>query len=203
MVVLERPSAPCLQSKDEIRSVAGSGETEDIPGLGQYDDFQTIDWQRDLAKDRMRHRYLTKHKKDSVLDFIKSTHDAWSGWLCVFLVGLAAGEASRGNLQPSNTQPALMPVYIDFGLFETVAGTVASVIDIGTTWMTDLKYGICPEAFWLDREQCCWSSNRTQFDESCSQVRHPSLHVGAILIDCHRSVFEEMSHYGVSSVHLH
>ena len=67
------------------------GETEDIPGLGQYDDFQTIDWQRDLARDRMRHRYIVKHKKDSVWDFIKAAHDAWSGWLCVFLVGLAAG----------------------------------------------------------------------------------------------------------------
>lgn len=66
-------------------------EPEDIPGLGQYDDFQTIDWQRDLARDRMRHRYIVKHKKDSFWDFIKSAHDAWSGWLCVFLVGLAAG----------------------------------------------------------------------------------------------------------------
>ena len=29
---------------------------EDIPGLGQYDDFHTIDWQRDIARDRTRHR---------------------------------------------------------------------------------------------------------------------------------------------------
>lgn len=50
-------------------------------------------------------------------------------------------------------------------------GTVASIVDIGTTWMTDLKYGICPEAFWLDREQCCWSSNQTAFGfDNCSQV---------------------------------
>ena len=27
-----------------------------IPGLGQYDDFHTIDWQRDIARDRTRHR---------------------------------------------------------------------------------------------------------------------------------------------------
>jgi len=50
-------------------------------------------------------------------------------------------------------------------------GAVASFIDIGTTWMTDLKYGICPEAFWFDREQCCWSSNETSFSDNCSQVR--------------------------------
>ncbi len=38
----------------------GAVGTEDdlggVPGLGQYDDFHTIDWQRDIARDRMRHR---------------------------------------------------------------------------------------------------------------------------------------------------
>lgn len=34
-------------------------ESEEIlpAGIGQYDDFHTIDWQRDLARDRKRHRY--------------------------------------------------------------------------------------------------------------------------------------------------
>lgn len=55
------------------------------------------------------------------------------------------------------------------GLF---TGVVAGVIDIGASWMSDLKYGICPEAFWLNQEQCCWSSNETEsFDPgNCSQV---------------------------------
>jgi len=64
----------------------GVGEnSEDIPGIGQYDDFQTIDWQRDLARDRMHHRYITKHKGDSFLSALKAAHDAWSGWVCVLL----------------------------------------------------------------------------------------------------------------------
>lgn len=117
----------------------GPGEnSEDIPGIGQYDDFQTIDWQRDLARDRMHHRYITKHKGDSFFSAFKAAHDAWSGWVCVLLVGIAVG-------------------------------AVASFVDIGTTWMTDLKYGICPEAFWFDREQCCWSSNQTTLIDNCSQ----------------------------------
>ena len=67
-------------------SPAAVGEnSEDIPGLGQYDDFQTIDWQRDLARDRMHHRYITKRKEDSVLSACKAAHDAWSGWVCVLL----------------------------------------------------------------------------------------------------------------------
>lgn len=74
--------------ENESRSVAspaGSGEpAEDlIPGIGQYDDFQTIDWQRDLARDRMHHRYVTKRKEDSILSAVKAAHDAWSGWVCV------------------------------------------------------------------------------------------------------------------------
>lgn len=117
-----------------------SAESDDIPGIGQYDDFHTIDWQRDIARDRMRHRYIVKKKHDSIWDLIKGAHDAWSGWLCVLLVGLFTGVA-------------------------------AGVIDIGASWMTDLKFGICPQAFWLNKEQCCWSYNETTFDgENCSQV---------------------------------
>lgn len=69
----------------------GGGGGDDIPGLGQYEDFHTIDWQRDIARDRMRHRFIVKKRGDSILDLIKGAHDAWSGWLCVLLVGLCSG----------------------------------------------------------------------------------------------------------------
>ena len=61
------------------------------PGIGQYDDFHTIDWLRDIARDRMRHRQVVKKRQDSYLDYLKGAHDAWSGWVCVFLVGVATG----------------------------------------------------------------------------------------------------------------
>ncbi|ENN75556.1 hypothetical protein HUJ04_004103 [Dendroctonus ponderosae] len=123
-------------------SVSYSGTTDtagDIPGIGQYDDFHTIDWQRDIARDRMRHRHIVKKKQDSFWNLLEGAHDAWSGWLCVLLVGLCTG-------------------------------AVAGVIDIGASWMTDLKFGICPQAFWLNREQCCWS-NETSFETgNCTQA---------------------------------
>lgn len=51
-----------------------------------------------------------------------------------------------------------------------VAGTVAGVIDIGTGWAKDLKEGICVSAFYLNKEQCCWSSNDTIFEGAhCSK----------------------------------
>jgi chloride channel 3/4/5 len=109
------------------------------PGIGQYDDFHTIDWQRDVARDRNRHRSILKKKGDSWFEYINATHDAWSGWLCVSLVGITAG-------------------------------AVAGVIDIGAGWMKDLKEGICQDVFYLNREQCCWSSNDTVFEGfTCKQ----------------------------------
>ena len=53
----------------------------------------------------------------------------------------------------------------------TVTGVCAAVVDIGATWMSDLKEGVCIDAFWLNREHCCWASNDTSFDsERCPQV---------------------------------
>ncbi|XP_073840234.1 chloride channel protein 3 [Musca autumnalis] len=126
---------------DSLDGLSFYGSTEphdDIPGIGQYDDFHTIDWQRDIARDRMRHRYIVKKRQDSLWDLVKGAHDAWSGWLCVLLVGIAAG-------------------------------CVAGMVDIGASWMSDLKHGICPQAFWFNREQCCWPTKQSVFEEgNCS-----------------------------------
>ncbi|ESO94097.1 hypothetical protein LOTGIDRAFT_145169 [Lottia gigantea] len=114
---------------------------DELPvGSGHYEDFHTIDWLRDIARDRMRHRHIVKKRQDGCFNKVKSAHDAWSGWVCVLFVGVAAG-------------------------------VCAGIIDIGTSWMSDLKEGICLEAFWLNREQCCWSGNATTFDEDggCNQ----------------------------------
>ncbi|RUS74798.1 hypothetical protein EGW08_017444 [Elysia chlorotica] len=113
------------------------------PGIGQYDDFHTIDWLRDIARDRMRHRHIVKKRQEGCWEQLKGAHDAWSGWVCVLLVGVAAG-------------------------------TCAGIIDIGATWMSDLKEGVCLEAFWFNKEQCCWSGpslNSTSLlaDGECSQ----------------------------------
>ncbi|KAH9492668.1 H(+)/Cl(-) exchange transporter 3 [Bulinus truncatus] len=117
---------------------------EDLPPeFGQYDDFHTIDWLRDMARDRMHHRQVVKKRHGGYWEKLKRVHDAWSGWVCVLLVGVAAG-------------------------------TCAGIIDIGTSWMSDLKEGVCLEAFWFNREQCCWSGpslNSTSMndEEDCNQ----------------------------------
>ncbi|XP_048244203.1 H(+)/Cl(-) exchange transporter 4-like isoform X2 [Haliotis rufescens] len=114
---------------------------DDLPvGIGQYDDFHTIDWLRDIARDRMRHRHIIKKKQEGCWEKVKGAHDAWSGWVCVLLVGVSAG-------------------------------VCAGVIDIGASWMSDLKEGICFEAFWFNKEQCCWSDKNASYieDGDCGQ----------------------------------
>ena len=56
--------------------------------------------------------------------------------------------------------------------FVCCAGSCAGIIDIGATWMSDLKEGVCLDAFWFSQEQCCWSANSTTFDVDgdCEQV---------------------------------
>ena len=94
-----------------LGGLAGMFAADDIPGLGQYDDFHTIDWQRDIARDRMRHRHIVKKKKESIFNTLRGAHDAWSGWLCVLLAGI-------------------------------LSGIMAGIVDIGSTWLTDLKVGV-------------------------------------------------------------
>jgi len=107
--------------------------------VAKYDDFHTIDWQRDNVRDRMRHRIIWKRKGESLRNFCRCMFDALSAWFCVSIVGI-------------------------------LAGTFAGIIDMGTTWLTGLKEGICVRAFWFDRDGCCWSAptdvNGTHHDYS-------------------------------------
>ena len=57
----------------------------------RYSDFHTIDWLRDIARDRIRHRSIIKKRTGSVCDKSKSLLDAASGWLIVFLIGVSVG----------------------------------------------------------------------------------------------------------------
>ncbi|KAF1765710.1 hypothetical protein GCK72_005663 [Caenorhabditis remanei] len=61
------------------------------PFFSKYGDFHTIDWQRDLARDRLRHKMISKKKVDFPLGLLQSGWDAGAGWICVLFVGLAAG----------------------------------------------------------------------------------------------------------------
>lgn len=63
----------------------------DPPSFGNYGDFNTIDWQRDLARDRLRHKFVLNRRRSNTAGLVAGILDASSGWLCVLLVGITAG----------------------------------------------------------------------------------------------------------------
>ncbi|CAH8505410.1 unnamed protein product [Schistosoma margrebowiei] len=121
-------------SYQSVNSI-NSHSTGAISKVEHYEDFETIDWVKDVSRDRCRHRELHLNRK-TCCGSIKACWDSASGWFCVLCVGL-------------------------------LTGFIACIIDIGCTWMSDLKEGVCLDAFWFNREQCCWSSS--QADDVCDQ----------------------------------
>nr|XP_002127837.1 H(+)/Cl(-) exchange transporter 4-like [Ciona intestinalis] len=78
------------QSATHLLETLNSSDAN-IDDIGTYDDFHTIDWLREMSRNRLRHRQIIYRKKESFFRTLKGLHDAWSGWLVVLLVGLAAG----------------------------------------------------------------------------------------------------------------
>ncbi|KAA8582691.1 hypothetical protein FQN60_006362 [Etheostoma spectabile] len=67
-----------------------------LPGVGTYEDFNTIDWVREKSKDRDRHREISNKSKQSTVALLHSISDAFSGWLLMLLVGLMSGALAGG-----------------------------------------------------------------------------------------------------------
>ncbi len=57
----------------------------------KYDDFHTIDWPMEFARDRYRHQMIIKYSRQSLSARIMRQYDAASGWVCVLLVGICSG----------------------------------------------------------------------------------------------------------------
>ncbi|TNN60035.1 H(+)/Cl(-) exchange transporter 5 [Liparis tanakae] len=95
---------PLGSGEYEQRGGGGAGGLRDpaapleapLPGLGTYEDFNTIDWVREKSKDRDRHREITNKSKLSTAALLHSISDAFSGWLLMLLVGLMSGALAGG-----------------------------------------------------------------------------------------------------------
>lgn len=123
----------------EVVSVEEAAHAAGNDDGGAQSTFVSVDWWRDMARDRRRHN-------NGILD---GAH----GWLCLLIVGLVAGAcgASIGA--------------------HACAGTIAGAIDIGTEWFSDLRNGVCVNAWWLNRVQCCWAeSDHWHPEMDCQQV---------------------------------
>ncbi|RKP20039.1 hypothetical protein ROZALSC1DRAFT_28428 [Rozella allomycis CSF55] len=108
-------------------------EQEDIEwkkeGTGKraaYDDYSTIDWIHDFAKERIRLRKLKElAKKDGLKGVLILAFDASQAWLITFLIGL-------------------------------FVGVISAFLTLAIEWLVGMRHGYCSDAFYLSKRFCCW-----------------------------------------------
>ena len=110
--------------------------TEEIDEIKRYEDFTTIDWVQDSAREQIRRRARRKEnagffRRDGQLGWrrkLEESYDAGQAWIVVTLVGAAIG-------------------------------LNAGFLNIVTEWLSDIKLGYCTTAFYLNESFCCWGAD--------------------------------------------
>jgi chloride channel 3/4/5 len=109
--------------------------TQEIDEIKRYEDFTTIDWVQDSAREQIRRRARQKEnagffQRDGQLGWrrkLEESYDAGQAWIVVTLVGAAIG-------------------------------LNAGFLNIVTEWLSDIKRGYCTTAFYLNENFCCWGA---------------------------------------------
>ncbi|KAI0970532.1 voltage gated chloride channel [Xylaria arbuscula] len=110
---------------------------EEIAEIKRYEDFTTIDWVQDAARERSRRNAQRRkaaaaglHDRGRVSWRYRlwESYDAAQGWIVVTLIGAAIG-------------------------------LNAAFLNIITEWLSDTKTGYCTTAFYLNEQFCCWGED--------------------------------------------
>ena len=109
--------------------------TDEMDEIKRYEDFTTIDWVQDAAREQA-HRRAKRLENNGPYQYgrswairkkIGSLYDAGQAWIVVTLVGAAIG-------------------------------LNAAFLNIVTEWLSDIKLGHCTTAFYLNENFCCWGA---------------------------------------------
>ncbi|KAH7395369.1 chloride channel [Phaeosphaeria sp. MPI-PUGE-AT-0046c] len=117
---------------------------EEIAEIKRYEDFTTIDWVQDAAREQLRRKARrnrralgTREKRNGrIRQTIAEAYDAGQAWIVVTLVGAAIG-------------------------------LNAAFLNIVTEWLSDIKLGYCTTAFYLNESFCCWGA-----EGGCPEWKH-------------------------------
>lgn len=116
---------------------------EEIAEIKRYEDFTTIDWVQDAAREQQRR----KARRQQRAGFFEQqgrvgwrrkaveAYEAGQGWIVVSLIGAAIG-------------------------------LIAAFLNIVTEWLSDIKLGYCTTAFYLNESFCCWGA-----EDGCPEWR--------------------------------
>lgn len=138
-----RLSALSTAEAGDPTAVSEADETvaEEIAEIKRYEDFTTIDWVQDAARENQRRKARRQERagffeRDGQLGWRRKAweaYDAGQGWIVVTLIGIAIG-------------------------------INAAFLNIITEWLSDIKLGYCTTAFYLNESFCCWGA-----EEGCAE----------------------------------
>ncbi|KAK4986177.1 glycerol ethanol, ferric requiring protein [Elasticomyces elasticus] len=123
------------QGRDETVTSADQAVAEEIAEIKRYEDFTTIDWVQDAAREQLRRKARRQEKagffeREGGIGWRRrlwESYDAAQGWIVVSLIGAAIG-------------------------------LNAAFLNIVTEWLSDIKLGYCTTAFYLNESFCCWGA---------------------------------------------
>lgn len=132
------------QGDVEPISQADQAVAEEIDEIKRYEDFTTIDWVQDAAREQQRRKARRQERagffeREGRLGWRRKlweAYDAGQGWIVVTLIGAAIG-------------------------------LNAAFLNIVTEWLSDIKRGYCTTAFYLNESFCCWGA-----EEGCAEWHH-------------------------------
>lgn len=122
---------------------------DEIDEIKRYEDFTTIDWVRDAAREQQRRKAKRQeragfYQRDGRLGWsmrLSDAYDAGQAWIVVTLIGAAIG-------------------------------LNAAFLNIITEWLSDIKLGYCTTAFYLNESFCCWGAEEGRYLESLQSPIH-------------------------------
>ncbi|KAK5136577.1 hypothetical protein LTR08_002591 [Meristemomyces frigidus] len=132
-----RSSALSAAEQGDVEPVSAAQEAvaEEIAEIKRYEDFTTIDWVQDAARENQRRKARRQERagffeREGRLGWrrkVWEAYDAGQGWIVVTLIGVAIG-------------------------------LNAAFLNIVTEWLSDIKLGYCTTAFYLNESFCCWGA---------------------------------------------
>ncbi|KAH8704410.1 chloride channel [Phaeosphaeriaceae sp. PMI808] len=118
---------------------------EEIAEIKRYEDFSTIDWVQDAAREQLRR----KARRNRRAGFVGRRENAR-----VFL-GRGHGKWRRKIAEAYDAGQA----WIVVTLVGAAIGLNAAFLNIVTEWLSDIKLGYCTTAFYLNESFCCWGAD--------------------------------------------
>ncbi|KAI9803353.1 MAG: glycerol ethanol, ferric requiring protein [Piccolia ochrophora] len=126
---------------DPSRGGAERQIEQEIDEIRRYEDFTTIDWVQDAAREELRRKARRRehagsfHRNGRIgwRRKLWESYDAGQAWIVVTLIGAAIG-------------------------------LNAAFLNIVTEWLSDVKLGYCTTAFYLNESFCCWGA-----ENGCAQ----------------------------------